>query len=138
VKLGTWIGATKALLAQDNTERLKDMTVPTLVMWGTQDSIFPMSDQEAIKASLATAAERHGQPIYWKSYGLLPLPESGVQETDIGHNIQWAAYDTIAKDIDAFITKDAPTADLVHSAPAPAVSTLIVEPGKATVEKLGD
>ncbi len=137
VKLGTWIGATKALLAQDNTERLKDLAVPTLVMWGTQDSIFLASDQDAIKASLVIAAECHGQPVYWKQYGELPLPASGYQETDIGHNIQWSAFHTVAKDINAFITEGAPTDDLVHSEAAPATSTLVVEPGRAVVENIG-
>jgi pimeloyl-ACP methyl ester carboxylesterase len=137
VKLGTWIGATKALLAQDNSERLKDMAVPTLVMWGTQDSIFLASDQAAVKAALAVAAGRHGQPVFWKAYGVLPLPDSGFQETDIGHNVQWAAFEMVAKDINAFITTGAPTADLVRSDAAPAISTLIVEPGKAVVERIG-
>jgi pimeloyl-ACP methyl ester carboxylesterase len=137
VKLGTWIGATKALLAQDNSERLKDISVPVLVMWGTQDSIFLAPDQQAVKSSLAVAAQRHGQPIYWKAYGILPLPASGFQETDIGHNVQWAAHDMVARDINAFIADGAPTADLVHSSALPAISTLIVEPGKAVVEKVG-
>ena len=137
VKLGTWIGATKALLAQDNTERLKDLAVPTLVIWGTQDSIFLASDQDAIKAALTVAAQRHGEPIYWKQYGVLPLPASGFQESDIGHNVQWAAFDGVAMDINAFITDGAPTNDLVRSDAVPAVSTLIVEPGKAVVEKIG-
>jgi pimeloyl-ACP methyl ester carboxylesterase len=137
VKLGTWIGATKALLAQDNTERLKDMSVPTLVMWGAQDSIFLASDQDAVKSSLAVAAKKHGQPVYWKEYGSLALPESGFQETDIGHNLQWAAFDTVAKDIDAFIKTGKPTNDLVHSAPAPDISKLIIEPDKAVLEAIG-
>lgn len=137
-RLGTWIGATKALLAQDNAKRLEDMSVPTLVMWGTQDGIFTAADQDAIKASLAVAAKKHGQPVYWKQYGSLPMPESGAQETDIGHNLQWAAFETVAKDIDAFITSGEPTHDLVHSAPAPDVHKLLIEPDKAVVEKLGD
>jgi pimeloyl-ACP methyl ester carboxylesterase len=136
VKLGTWIGATKALLMQDNSERLKDMTVPTLVQWGTQDNIFPGSDQDAVKASLTVAAGKHKQPIYWKAYGSLPLPASGLQETDIGHNVQWSAFDMVAQDINAFITTNAPTSDLVRS-DAANVKTLIVEPGKAVLEKIG-
>ncbi|QPC86066.1 alpha/beta fold hydrolase [Mesorhizobium sp. NBSH29] len=138
VKLGTWIGATKALLSQDNTERLKEMSVPTMVMWGLQDSIFVASDQEAIKGSLAVAAKKFGQPIYFKEYGSIPLPESGFQESDIGHNIQWSAYETIAKDINAFITTDKPTNDLVHSDAAPNVQNLIVVPDKAFVEMIGE
>lgn len=136
-RLGTWIGATKALLAQDNAKRLEDMSVPTLVMWGTQDGIFTAADQEAIKASLSVAAKKHGQPVYWKEYGSIPMPESGLQESDIGHNLQWAAFETVAKDIDAFISTGAPTRDLVHSAPAPDVQKLLIEPDKAVVEQLG-
>ena len=115
VRLGTWIGATKALLAQDNAKRLEDISVPTLVMWGTQDSIFLAKDQETIKAALAVAAKKSGQPTYWKEYGSIPLPASGFQESDVGHNIQWSAFETVAKDINAFITAGAPTNDLVHS-----------------------
>ena len=136
VKLGTWIGATKALLMQDNSERLKDLKVPTLVMFGVQDSIFLLSDQNAIKASLAVAAAKHGQPIFWKAYGSLPLPASGFQETDIGHNVQWSAFEMVARDINAFITSDAPTSDLVRS-DAANVKVMVIEPGKAVVEKIG-
>jgi len=96
VKLGTWIGATKALLAQDNTERLKHLSVPTLIMWATQDSIFLKSDQDAIIAALKVAASNGNANIYWKEYGTVPLPASGAQETDVGHNIQWAADEMVA------------------------------------------
>jgi pimeloyl-ACP methyl ester carboxylesterase len=34
VRLGTWIGVANAVLAIDNTERLKASTAPTLVIWG--------------------------------------------------------------------------------------------------------
>jgi pimeloyl-ACP methyl ester carboxylesterase len=138
VRLGTWIGATKALLSQDNTERLKEVSVPTLVMWGTQDSIFLASDQAAIKASLAVAAKKFGQPIYYKEYGSIPLPASGFQESDVGHNLQWSAYETVARDINAFITTNKPTDDLVHSDTAPNIQNLIVVPGKAVVQKIGE
>jgi pimeloyl-ACP methyl ester carboxylesterase len=137
VKLGTWIGATKALLAQDNSKRLEDLAVPTLVMWGTQDSIFLAADQDAIKKALTVAAKKHGQPVFWKQYGVIPLPASGFQESDIGHNVQWAAFDTVAGDIDAFIATGAPTLDLVHSAPSPDIRDLVIEPGRAVVVQLG-
>ena len=135
-RLGTWIGATKGLLAQDNTERLASLSVPALVMWATQDSIYLAKDQDEIKAALKTAAAKSGMTYYWKEYGKLPLPVSGMQESDVGHNIQWSAAETVAKDIDSFISTGTPTLDLVHSDAAPNVSTLIVEPGKAVVEKI--
>lgn len=136
-RLGTWIGATRGLLAQDNTERLKSLSVPALVLWATQDSIYLAKDQDEIKASLKDATAKTGVTFYWKEYGALPLPASGAQETDIGHNIQWSGSETVAKDIEAFIKTGAPTQDLAHSAPAPNISTIIVEPGKAVVDKIG-
>jgi pimeloyl-ACP methyl ester carboxylesterase len=136
IRLGTWIGATKGLLAQDNTDRLAGLSVPALVMWATQDSIYLAKDQDEIKAALKAAAAKSGLTFYWKEYGKLPLPASGAQESDVGHNIQWSAAETVAKDIDTFIATGAPTMDLVYSAAAPNVSTLIVEPGKAVVEKI--
>lgn len=138
VKLGTWIGATKALLETDNTERFKDWNVPTLVIWGIQDNIFlDEPDQEAIKKALASAARAHGRIYFWKEYGTIPLPASGGQESDIGHNVQWGAPDAVAADIDAFIKTGAPTADLPHSDTAPNVSHILSEPGKAKVVRLG-
>lgn len=137
VKLGTWIGATKGLLAQDNSKRLEGLSVPALVMWATQDSIYLAKDQDEIKAALKAAAAKSGITFYWKEYGKLPLPASGAQESDVGHNIQWSAAETVAKDIEAFITTGAPTSDLVHSDAAPNISTLVIEPGKAVVEKIG-
>jgi hypothetical protein len=68
---------------------------------------------------------------------VIPLPASGFQESDIGHNLQWAAFDTVAIDIDAFIATGAPTLDLVHSAPAPDIRNLIIEREKAVVVQLG-
>jgi pimeloyl-ACP methyl ester carboxylesterase len=137
VKLGTWIGATKALLRTDNTERLKELKVPTLVIWAIQDNIFLEDpDQKAIKQVLAEAAKTRGTVHFWKEYGVAPLPQSGVQESDIGHNVQWGAPDAVARDIDQFIKTGAPTSDLARSDKAPNISHIIMEPGKATVVRL--
>jgi pimeloyl-ACP methyl ester carboxylesterase len=158
VRLGTWIGATKALLATDNTDRLKNLNVPTLVIWATQDNIFlDDPDQTAIKRVLAAAAKTHGTTYYWKEYGVLPLPKSGAQESDIGHRVQWATPGAVAADIDSFINTGAPTLDLAHSdkppkinhktgtltldlahsEKVPSISHIIMEPGSATVLRLG-
>jgi pimeloyl-ACP methyl ester carboxylesterase len=139
VKLGTWIGATKALLATDNTARFKDWNVPTLVLWAIQDNIFfEDPDQIAIRQALRDAAKAHGTVYFWKEYGVVPLPQSGMQESDIGHNIQWGAPDAVAADIEAFIKTGAPTPDLYHSDQAPNVSHIITEPGKAKIVRLGE
>jgi pimeloyl-ACP methyl ester carboxylesterase len=139
VRLGTWIGASKALLATDNTARLHELNVPTLVIWGSQDNIFLADpDQKAIKAVLAAAAKAHGTTYFWKQYGVRPLPQSGAQETDIGHNVQWGAPDAMAADIDSFIRHGVPTPDLSRSDAAPNVSHIILERGKAEIVRLGE
>jgi pimeloyl-ACP methyl ester carboxylesterase len=125
-------------LTTDNTQRLKDLKVPTLVIWAVQDNIFlDDPDQKAIKQALAEAAKAHGTVYFWKEYGAVPLPQSGMQESDIGHNVQWGAPDAVAKDIDQFIKTGEPTSDLAHSDKAPDTSHIIMEPGKANVVRLG-
>jgi len=94
-------------------------------------------DQMAIKRVLAIAAKANHTTNYWKQYGLLPLPASGSQETDIGHTVQEDAPDLVAADIGAFFTTGAPTKDLAHSDKAPNVQTILVERDKAPVERFG-
>lgn len=135
VRLGTWIGATKALLATDNTDRLKKLSVPTLVLWGSQDNIFLKdSDQIAIKAALRQAAAAQHITWYWKQYGSLPLPASGAQESDIGHNVQWGAPKEVAADIDAFITQGKPLPGLPHSDAPTKIDRVIVDQNKSIID----
>ncbi|MBS7541343.1 alpha/beta fold hydrolase [Ancylobacter lacus] len=108
VPLGTWIGATRAALAFDNAARLAELRVPVLVLWGSQDNIFLPADQEAVKAALTRAAAAAGITDYWKQYGRVPLPQSGAQESDIGHNVQWGAPEAVAGDVLAFIRTGRP------------------------------
>jgi pimeloyl-ACP methyl ester carboxylesterase len=136
VRLGTWIGVAKAVLATDNTEQLKKLKVPTLVLWGTQDTIFSDDDQKNLRQILQDAAKANGIVVYWKQYGVIPLPASGEQDSDIGHSLQWEAPDAVAADLDSFIKTGAPTKDLAHSDKAPNVSHILVEPGTATVMRL--
>ncbi|MFO1435361.1 MAG: alpha/beta hydrolase [Gammaproteobacteria bacterium] len=139
VKLGTWIGATKALLATDNTARFKNWNTPTLVIWAVQDNIFLEDpDQIAIRQALSDAAKAHGTTHYWKEYGVVPLPKSGMQESDIGHNVQWGAPDAVAADIESFIKSGAPTPDLYHSDAVPNVNHIVTEAGKAKIVRLGE
>ncbi len=51
VQLGNWIGVVKAVPTLDNTERLKELRVPTLVIWGSQDSEFTADHQKRTEAS---------------------------------------------------------------------------------------
>jgi pimeloyl-ACP methyl ester carboxylesterase len=109
---GTWIGVAPAVQLFDSSGRLDDLKVPTLVIWGTQDSTFPSDpDQAANKKALAAAAKTNHTTNYWQQYGSLPLPSSGAQESDIGHLAEAEAPDMIAADV----TTGAPATDWVHS-----------------------
>jgi pimeloyl-ACP methyl ester carboxylesterase len=131
---GTWVGVARAVQQFDSTKRLGDLKVPTLVVWGTQDSVFPSDpDQAAVKTALASASKANHTVNYWKQYGAVPLPSSGAQESDIGHVVEEDAPDMLAADIGAFLATGAPTMDWVHSDKAPNVQTLVVERGKAPV-----
>lgn len=132
IRLGTWLGAAIELNVTDNRERMKGLTVPTLVIWATQDNVFPEADQAALRASLDVAVEECKTRYFFKTYGKLALPESGLQESDLGHNTQWGAPGPVAKDIAAFISTGEPTTDLPYADPAD-VSTLKVDVGAATI-----
>lgn len=115
-RMGTWIGAAKALLATDNTERLKQLAVPALVLWATQDAIFYESDQQALLASLDVAAASCGTKYYFKQYGKRPLSDLGIQIDDIGHNTQWGAPHEVALDVGRYLSHGKPTKDWYYSA----------------------
>lgn len=118
VPLGTWVGVARVLLSVDNGERLKGLSVPTLVIWATQDNVFLESpDQQSLRASLDAASARCRMSWFWKQYGRKPLPASGNQDDDLGHNTQWGAPEAVAADLAAFLkdggepVKDLPYAD---------------------------
>jgi hypothetical protein len=78
--LGTWLGAARALLSFDNRMPLAELTVPTLVLWPTQDNVVPRSPyQTDLLASLDRAAEPANGYVF-KQYGTRPLP-LGLQKT---------------------------------------------------------
>lgn len=114
IPLGTWIGIARALTTWDNTARLKELAVPTLVLWGIQDGAFIEADQEVLRASLPACPARW----VWKRYGREPLPASGVPGNEIGHNLQWGVPEAVATDIVGFIRDGRPTDDLHYGDPA--------------------
>jgi pimeloyl-ACP methyl ester carboxylesterase len=132
VPLQTWIGATKGLLAYNETKALRSLKVPTLVLWGTQDSFFYKGDQDALVTSL-TAASAGGGQFCWKQYGTRPLDASGYQLDDLGHNLQWEAPGQVAKDISAYLQTGRPTKILVHTKGPKQPTTVVSKVGKATV-----
>lgn len=130
VKLGTWLGETEGLLRVDNTKRLRHLEVPTLVLWGTQDAIFYAKDQQGLIAALTRAAKGRGS-FWWKAYGTRPLPSSGYQVDEIGHNVQWEAPDGVARDIASFVRTGRPTRDLFRTNAPGNVKQIVTVPGAA-------
>jgi non-heme chloroperoxidase len=127
-RIGTWIGATEALLDFDNTEHLKQLTTPTLVLWGSQDSIFYFSpDQTGMLAAMRTSKA----PFVWKQYGKVALPASGVQDGDLGHNLQWEVPKQVAADILSFISTGQPTLDQTSATLAADGPKMATDAGKA-------
>ncbi|MDQ4140602.1 MAG: alpha/beta hydrolase [Bacteroidota bacterium] len=117
VPLGTWIGMVKALGKMDNREALANLKAPTLVLHASQDMMILQSDQEHIKSALTQAAKNNGTTNFFKMYGKIPLPASGIQENDLGHNLQWAVPQQIAADVAAFIKNGSPVANLTYVNP---------------------
>lgn len=132
-RLGTWIGAARNLASLDHRERLKQITVPTLVIWATQDNLFPMEpDQAGVRAALDAAVAACRTSYAFKTYGKQALPTSGAQESDLGHNTHWGAPEAVAADIAAWVQTGRPTADLPYADPAN-VHKVSVEHGAAEI-----
>ncbi len=130
--LGTWIGVIMALSTFDNSKALENLRVPTLVLWPTQDMFFPAPDQEKVKTALSKAARRQGIPIMYKTYGKIPLPVSGYQANDLGHNLQWAAPQAVAADVSSFIQTGFPLANISFLSPDN-TEQVLTEEGKANL-----
>lgn len=133
--LGTWIGALRNLVAADNTERLRHLTVPTLVLWAVQDFVFSRDEEQTLIDSL-TAAAHNGGSFWWKQYGVLPTPPSGEQ-TDLGHNVVWEAPEAVATDIASYLEHGQPTRTLYHTNYPTDIHQIIAEPGRATIIHAG-
>jgi len=118
VKMGVWIGVIKALRQMNNYDALKNLKKPTLILWATQDNAFPAEpDQQWVKEAFQTAAETNGTRVIYKTYGKIPLPASGMQENDLGHNLHWGAPEEVAADIASFIQNGFPTPGLPYANP---------------------
>lgn len=116
-RLGTWIGGVRTLARFDHRERLKQLGVPTLVIWATQDGLFPAPDQVAVRAALDAAVDARNTRYMFKTYGKQSLPASGMTETDLGHNTHWGAAAALAADLVAWVETGRPTADLPYAEP---------------------
>ena len=116
-------------------ERLERLTVPTLVLWGSEDYYWSRNSQDELMQVLRRASRAHpGMYFYWKQYGVRSPPASRDKHLadDIGHNLSWEAPRQLAADIASFIRTGAPTRDRYRSDPAN-LHRILVEPGAATI-----
>jgi non-heme chloroperoxidase len=134
-KLGTWIGILRNIVKIDHRERLKQLTVPALVIWATQDNFFVESDQVAVRTALDAAVEACKTRYVFKTYGKAPLPASGAQESDLGHNTQWGAPQTMAADITAWVKTGKPTTDWPYADPSDARKASVDKGAAKLIEK---
>ncbi len=117
-------------------ERLDALSVPTLVLWGSEDAgLNKESQQRLIEVLQRASSSQKGMYFYWKQYGVRPPPASGDkhQADDIGHNLSWEAPRQLAADIDSFVRTGAPTRDLYRTDAPADIHKIIVEPGKAVI-----
>jgi pimeloyl-ACP methyl ester carboxylesterase len=65
-----WRAAFEGFLEDDFTGELGTITTPTLVVWGTRDSICSRADQEALLAAIVSARlvvyENAGHALHWE------------------------------------------------------------------------
>lgn len=131
-KMGAWIGAARALSTVDNTARLQGLTVPTLILWATQDAFFYDTDQAELRASLDVSVAQCQGGYHFKQYGKRPLSDLGVQTDDLGHNTQWGAPDEVAADVASYLKHGKPTKDWYYSANGDP-QTIVTKKGKAPI-----
>jgi pimeloyl-ACP methyl ester carboxylesterase len=116
--------------------RLDTLSVPTLVLWGSEDAGLSRASQDRLIEVLRKASASHkGMYFYWKQYGVRPPPPSGDKHEadDIGHNISWEAPRQLAADIDSFVRIGAPTRDLYRTDAPRDIRKIVVVPGQATI-----
>jgi pimeloyl-ACP methyl ester carboxylesterase len=117
-------------------ERLDSLSVPTLVLWGSEDAGLSRASQDRLIDVLRRASETHeGMYFYWKQYGVRPPPHSGDKHDadDIGHNLSWEAPLGLAADILSFVRTGAPTRDLYRTDAPADVRKIVIERGKAVI-----
>ena len=103
IPLATWIGALKALSEVDNSQRMKKLKVPTLIIWGSGDDLTTKLDQDRLLSSCEAAYERNATPIYFRSYR-----GDGSGSSLPGHNMHWGNAKKVASDILEFMGSSSP------------------------------
>lgn len=75
----------EGLVRSDDRDRLRDVTAPTLVLWGDRDALFDRAQQDRLLAALPDAELR----VY----------------PDTGHCPNWERPDDVAADLNAFLLR---------------------------------
>lgn len=81
-----WRDIFDGLLAYDDTGQLADIAMPTLVLWGERDALFPREDQDRLIAAIGGARLK----VY--------------RET--GHCPNWECPQQVARDLQEFLQAD--------------------------------
>ncbi len=68
--------------------QLREINVPTLILWGEQDALFPREEQERLAAAIPIAI-------------LKVYPE-------IGHAVHWECPEQIVRNLEAFMKDTSP------------------------------
>jgi pimeloyl-ACP methyl ester carboxylesterase len=74
---------------QDYVLPLREIDVPTLILWGEQDPLFPREEQERLAAAIPGAT-------------LKVYPETG-------HAVHWDRPEWVVRDLEAFVRDTSPT-----------------------------
>jgi non-heme chloroperoxidase len=75
------------VLTVDDTARLQEIDVPTLILWGEQDSLLPREEQERRAAAIPNATLR----VY----------------AETGHLAHWVRPEWVVRDLEAFLKETA-------------------------------
>jgi pimeloyl-ACP methyl ester carboxylesterase len=75
-------------IGRDYMVPLQDIDVPTLILWGEQDPLFPREEQERLAAAIPGAK-------------LKTYPETG-------HAAHWERPEWVVRDLEAFIKETHP------------------------------
>ncbi len=106
-RMGTWIGLAKSIRDFDNRKALEQLAVPALVLYSTNDPVYPYGQtQDDFKRSLAAAVRNGNNSIVYKQYGR--NPEDRKSDLDLGHNFHWTVPDRVAADIASFVRTQKP------------------------------
>jgi pimeloyl-ACP methyl ester carboxylesterase len=78
-----WKAMVKAFMDDDFSDRLTDILVPTVLIWGDRDPLFSRADEEAILGSVPASH-------------LIVYPGTG-------HAVHWEQSERSASDVTAFV-----------------------------------